>query len=464
MAQASEMLMAPRGIRVDVSESGTRTRRGWLRCQIGENIEFSTERLETYCLTNWQPIVYDALLLAAAVEFADKTLRRSVYRWDREMELRVPVHDADRWNDKRVLTALHDALNFLTGDRWRVTFFGRSTPEAPPPQCCFELPSGVAAVIPFSDGLDSRAVAGLMERELGDKLIRVRLGPKICDARLLSRQGHLFTSVPYHVRAGSQHFVESSSRSRGFKFTLIGGLAAYLARVNRIIVSESGQGALGPALVTVGQSYEDYRSHPLFTSRMERFLVALLGHDVRFQFPRIWYTKGETLAAFIRECGNNAAWSDTCSCWQQNRQVSVDHKKRQCGICAACMLRRMSVHAAGLKEPEQTYVWEELAATSFRAGAATGFNEKKVTGKMREYAIAGVLHLDHLAGLLASPANLQTLNLNVFQLSKSMGIPETEVHSNLTRLLIQHGTEWKDFVNSLGQNSFVADWATHGSI
>jgi hypothetical protein len=66
--------------------------------------------------------------------------------------------------------------------------------------------------------------------------------------------------------------------------------------------------------------------------------------------------------------------------------------------------------------------------------------------------------------LLASPANLQTLNLNVFQLSKSMGIPETEVHSNLTRLLIQHGTEWKDFVNSLGQNSFVADWATHGSI
>ena len=464
MTQTSEMLLTPPEIRVDVTETGARTRRGWLRCQIGQNVEFSTERLETYCFTNWQPIIFDAFLLAAAVEFADKTRRRSAFSWQRQIELRIPVHDPGRWNDKRVLNSLHDALNFLTGDQWQVTFSGRSASEASPRQCRFNLPTGLTAVMPFSDGLDSRAVAGLVERELGDNLIRVRLGPKTCDARLLSRRGHPFTSVPYQVRAGVQQFVESSSRSRGFKFALLGGLAAYLAKVNQIIVSESGQGALGPALVTVGQSYEDFRSHPLFTGRMEVFLAALLEYQVRFQFPRIWYTKGETLATFVKECGNDAPWSDTCSCWQQNRQVSVDHKKRQCGICAACMLRRMSVHAAGLKEPEHTYVWEDLAATSFRTGAATGFHERKVTGKMREYAIAGVLHLDHLADLQTSPANLRTLNLNAFQLGKAMGISETEAYTKLTRLLTQHGNEWKDFVNSLGKNSFVADWATHGSV
>ncbi len=53
--------------------------------------------------------------------------------------------------------------------------------------------------------------------------------------------------------------------------------STYLAGASRVIVPESGQGALGPALVPVGQAYVDYRSHPLFTERMERFLAALLG-------------------------------------------------------------------------------------------------------------------------------------------------------------------------------------------
>jgi 7-cyano-7-deazaguanine synthase in queuosine biosynthesis len=331
---------------------------------------------------------------------------------------------------------------------------------APPAQGHFNLPEGLTAVIPFSDGLDSRIVAGLTARELGDKLIRVRLGSKTSDARGLPHR-HPFTSVPYRVRAGAKDFVESSARSRGFKFALISGLAAYLAKAGQVIVPESGQGALGPALVTVGQAYEDYRSHPLFTDRMEKFLFALLDHQVRFGFPRLWYTKGETLTKFMKECDEAATWRETWSCWQQTRQVSVDKKKRQCGICAACMLRRMSVHAAGLIEPKHSYVWENLAAPTFKAGAAPSFPKNKVTGKLRQYAIAGSLHLDHLAGLLDSPANLRTLALNAFQLSRSLGLPEAEVRVKLDRLLVQHGSEWKGFMNSLGQESFVANWAIH---
>jgi hypothetical protein len=89
-----------------------------------------------------------------------------------------------------------------------------------------------------------------------------------------------FTSVPYQVTPGVGESTESSARSRGFKFALISGLAAYLAKANQVIVSESGQGSLGPVLVTVGQAYEDYRTHPLFTERMEKFLGALLNHQV----------------------------------------------------------------------------------------------------------------------------------------------------------------------------------------
>lgn len=448
----------PVAIRIDVTEQKVSGRRGWLHCQIGRNIEFSTERLETYCLTEWQPVVYDALLVAAGVEFADKIQRRAAYRWEREIELRVPVHDIERWNDTRVLNCLHDALDFLTGDRWRITFYPRSTPVSPTDQRRFDLPEGSTTIIPFSDGLDSHAVAGLMMQDLGDKLIRVRLGSKASDTR------QPFTAVPYRVRGGSRDFVESSGRSRGFKFALVSGLAAYMAKAKQIIVSESGQGALGPALVTVGQAYEDYRSHPLFTERMERFLASLLGHHVRFQFPRIWHTKGETLASFVQQYGRGFDWSSTRSCWQQSRQVSVEHIKRQCGICAACMLRRMSVHAAGLTERRDTYVWEDLTPANFEDGAAASFDRKKITGKLRQYAIAGTLHLDHLAGLLNSQANQRTLELTAFQLSKSLELPEEEVNRKLVRLLTQHASEWTNFVNSLGKYSFVTNWAMSGTI
>ncbi len=74
-----------------------------------------------------------------------------------------------------------------------------------------------------------------------------------------------------------RRFVESSARSRGFKFAVLSGLAAYLAKANKVFVPESGQGALGPAIVTVGQAYEDFRNHPRFTKKMSAFLKALLG-------------------------------------------------------------------------------------------------------------------------------------------------------------------------------------------
>jgi hypothetical protein len=126
------------------------------------------------------------------------------------------------------------------------------------------------------------------------------------------------------------------------------------------------------------------------------------------------------------------------------------------------MLRRLSVHAAGLAEPKATFVWEDLTVTTFEAGAAAAFSTNKITRAMREYAIAGVLHFDHLAGIIHSPANAEVLSLNASQLSAACKLPVTEARSRLYRLLTQHETEWRAFMNSLGPNSFVANWAIHG--
>lgn len=441
---------------IDVVEQGTRRRRGHLDCVIDRDITFSTTHLESYCLAQWEPVIYDALVLTAAVEFCDHVARRPALSWQRNFELTVACHDPDRWNAKPVQGALREALEFLTGDRWNLQFTPRRSPVSDPHQIHFDLPSGPSAVIPFSEGLDSLAVAGLMHEEIGDRLIRVRLGTKPFEAQ---RGGpkRPFTSIPYRVHRGARRFPESSVRSRGFKFALVSGLAAYLTKAERVIVPESGQGALGPDLVTVGQSYPDVRNHPLFTDRMENLVFALFDHRVRYHFPQLWSTKGETLAKFVARCTDGPAWRSTKSCWQQNRYASVNKRRRQCGICAACMLRRLSVHAASLEESADTYLWENLRAPTFEAGAASGF-KGATRASMWSYAIAGTLHLDHLAALRTAPGGTARIELAAAQLSRSRGLPPKDTQDRLDGMLQRHRDEWMAFTNSLGAQSFLKQW------
>lgn len=444
--------------RVDVVEPGSNARRHCIRCEIGKNLQFDTTKLETYCLANWDARVYDAFVLAAAIQFCDHTKKRPSTAWGRNIELRMPVHDPEHWHSALVSKTLHNALELLTGDRWKITFTSRKSPALAPHQSRFNIPDESCVIIPFSDGLDSCAAVGLAKQEHGNKLIPVRLGPKSLNGNTIGSKPRPFALVPYSVRYQKRGSVEPSSRTRGFKFALLSGIAAYLSQTKQIIVPESGQGILGPTLVPVGQAYKDYRNHPRFTNLMEAFILAIFSHKVRYTYPYLWQTKGETLRAFVDNCNETANWEQTRSCWRGQRQTSVSKKMRQCGICAACMLRRMSVHAAGLSESKETYVWENLNAARFEEGSASAFGATEPRGANFEYAIAGTLHLDHLADLLNSSVYRIGLDLEVFQLSRALGQQEEDIKRNLKRLLTKHKEEWDSFVASLGERSFIVQW------
>jgi 7-cyano-7-deazaguanine synthase in queuosine biosynthesis len=391
-------------------------------------------------------------------------VHRPALGWARHFRIRIPVHSPDSFRESSVSQALLDALSFLTGDEWELEFVQRKVPAEQPEQGRITLPEGLEAVIPFSDGLDSLAVGALAALELGDGLIRVRIGTGSWDRRTLAKRRVPFTSIPYKVQTRGPEFAESSARSRGFKFVLVSGLAAYLAKAQRVIMTESGQGALGPAIVTVGQSYADYRNHPLFTEKMERFIQALVGHVVRFEFPRLWSTKAETLRLYSDKCVDGGALFSTRSCWQSSRQVGVAGKRRQCGVCAACLLRRMSVHAAGLSEPADNYVWENLSAKTFSEGAHSGFALKRISTSFREYAIAGTLHLDHLATVRRSAVNSYPLSLAAHQLARSLNSTKADVEGRLNGLLDRHTGEWNAFRHSLGNKSFLSEWTENSQL
>ena len=163
-------------VKVNVVEIGGTAKKGWINCRIGEHLRFSADSLASYFFTKWEPVVFDALLVAAAAEFCDKIKKRPKLGWGREIHLRLPVHDPKSWNSEAVSKSLYRALEFLTGDRWQIEFFARKTAEPSPQQGLFYLPlQGQSAVIPFSEGLDSRAVSGLMAQKFGNGLIRVAI-------------------------------------------------------------------------------------------------------------------------------------------------------------------------------------------------------------------------------------------------------------------------------------------------
>ena len=445
--------------RVDVIEANRVERPGWNKCEIGQNLEFNTAALESHCFANWNVRVFDAFVVAAAVQFCDHTKARSATCWGREIALNVPVHEPDHWSSRDVSDPLHAALRLLTGDRWKINFRARRSQVSGPRLNRFQFPDESRVIIPFSDGLDSLAASRLAELKYGNRVLRVRLGRRSLNGHPTIGRWQPVALVPYSVNYGKRGSVEASSLSRGFKFALLAGIAAYLCKAERIIIPESGQGAIGPTLVPVGQSYEDYRNHPLFTNHMEVFLRALFGHSVQYAFPHLWQTKGETLKTFVDECADGAGWKHTRSCWRDQRHVSVSGKMRQCGICAACMLRRMSLHAIGVAEGTHAYLWEDLSAMRFEAGAAPTAKRIKPRGASYEYAVAGTLHLDELANLLNSPGNQEGINLQVYHLSQVLGGRENDIRQKLERLLRRHGEEWKSFLDSLGPKSFVVKWA-----
>jgi hypothetical protein len=439
--------------RVDAIEIGEAPREGAHVATLGQTITLSIEGLKDFFFADWRRDLIDLLVIAAAVEYCDLSVRRPSWGWARSFDLLVAVHEEDKWSAPPVRDALEEALAFLTGDRWSVSFTKRRDPvvKIKPHRFVFDTPDKV--IMPYSDGLDSRAVAAIVEDEEPGGLVRVRLGSKGVDSAKIPRKNRRFATVPFEVKLGKRQRVESSARSRGFKFAIITGIAAQLAPVDRIVVTESGQGALGPILASSGQSYPDYRVHPAFTRRIERLFQALTDKAPTYEYPRIWYTKGETLAK-ASALTNPPTWHDTRSCWQDSRRVSFDGARRQCGVCAACMLRRMSIHRAGIEEPGSEYIWEDLGAAEMEHGTVAGFSG--MSPAFRDYALAGILHLDHLAALSGSDLHQRTVRRVARETAEALGMEMAEGERALMGLLVRHRAEWLDFLVSLGKRSFVA--------
>lgn len=444
-------------------ESLRRPPRGTIPCVIGRDLQLKPDVLGRYCFKEISSRAEDLIIIAGVIAFADRAVaRKTSISWLRQIDVTIPVLEPDFWRQPSITDELRNLLNLLTGDAWSLHFSTRSQRlEVSGPAPLSLISDEQPIVMPYSDGMDSLAVSRLLASDYPDvPLLMVTAGSRLDadkerrDSRLDGRRWRL--AVPFQISQDrGARLREPSYRTRALIYGVMGAIAAQLSGASRIIVSESGQGALGPWLVPVGNEALDIRMHPVYTSQLALFVNRVLGIQVAYEHPRLWLTKGQTLRE-LAERGLAEDWHETRSCARDARHMSYAGTRLQCGVCAACLLRRMSIHSAGLDESLDGYMWKDLNASSLD-GAVIDPTRIATKGD-RGHAICGALAMAQFAELTETEHSVYVQG-KAQELAHVRGERTDVVQNKLAGLIRQHADEWNEFVECQGDSSYLAPFS-----
>ncbi|TKB88132.1 MAG: hypothetical protein E8D43_00375 [Nitrospira sp.] len=335
---------------------------------------------------------FDLAIVAAAVTAADTRINRATEGqdgWTREIELCIPVQDQQLW--MAMTSLLEGMLNFLTGDRWTLTFRTRvaSVAQLVPP-VTETLTNRPLTVCLFSGGLDSfiGAIDLLAQNERvlfishywdsvtskHQGICLQALNRRFADTEFQSIQARV--GFPTTMVEGSSG--ENTLRGRSFLFFSLAALAAdAISRDNQIAihVPENGLISLNVPLdpLRLG-SLSTRTTHPYYMSRFNEVL-SNLGLMSGLQNAYRHKTKGQMVAEcldqdFLREEARN-----TISCSSPAKaRFSQDEERRQsknCGHCVPCLIRRAAL-LHGFGEDDGEYQLEDLQARELDSCSAEG--------------------------------------------------------------------------------------------
>lgn len=304
----------------------------------------------------------DLALLAAAITAADTRISRAVDAqdaWTREIHLHLPVHDVVRWRELAPLMAT--TLNFLTGDRWGVSFRPRpaSARELVPAPTKLRIASPTTVCL-FSGGLDSFIGAiDLLSRGETPMLVShywdgvTSTHQVYCRDALKRRFGenafhHIRARVGFPTDTVENSAVEDTLRGRSFLFFSLAAMAADAIGGDMVVfVPENGPISLNVPLDPLRLGALSTRTtHPFYMARFGDLLNGL-GFRIRLQNPYVFMTKGQMAkqCADIQLLRNEAKHTMSCSS-AGSRRYDPDPSQRtpkHCGRCVPCLIRRAAI-------------------------------------------------------------------------------------------------------------------------
>jgi 7-cyano-7-deazaguanine synthase in queuosine biosynthesis len=360
------------------------------------------------------PLHVDLVRLAVLVYLADRTSPRkrgTGVRWDRELELTVPVSDPSRWGASA--EELEGLLHLLSGDHWQLNFESQRQPKR----------GDVAEVAPaeavclFSGGADS--LAGALEAQATTNTIPVLVShwepnaTSTVQTKLRAKLTELWGEEPDHhqvqLRRRSEQIgsevpfpEEKSRRTRSFLFLSL-GLAVGAVRGAEVWMSENGFTTINPPLSPERRgSLTTRTTHPGFLDGLVAALRAL-GLKADLRNPLASLTKGEVLAQGTGRLAAgeaDALFSMTHSCgktpWFKGFKQDT-----HCGLCFGCLVRRGSFIASGLSDTT-VYVEKALRGQTRRDDFVTPARRKTIEAV--RYRLDRRYTMEDLFGLSLPPS------------------------------------------------------------
>ena len=313
----------------------------------------------------------DFLFAASVIYGVDKMVKRTAHaddHWTRDLSVEIPVAEPEKWDG--IDSKLSECVSFLTGDIWEITFAaaGRTANQRDLRKRRKNLiPLRGDAVSLFSGGLDSfiGAIDWLSDNPDGRLQLvghhdRAVNGPMSDQSRLFNE---LKTQFPGRVdlvqsRTGiHEKGPEISFRSRSLVFLALGFyVAERIGPSVPVVVPENGPIALNPPLTPSRRgSCSTRTAHPHFLAAIQEVLNAV-GFTHEISNPYTFKTKGEMVTGCKSLPLLRHTYRQTVSCAKSGHTRHWDNPRAgACGRCVPCLLRRASLHAAGLDDQPYGY-------------------------------------------------------------------------------------------------------------
>lgn len=348
-----------------------------------------------------QPLARDLFRIGQAVFIADRAFRRrtKLGRQTRQLTIRVPVEESDKWKALADDTAA--LANFVSQDHWKFEFVElKNESQDHSTSQTNRLNLTNPSVNLFSDGLDSLcgAVTSLKNGEtpvfvshsppgyqsVKKKIteLKDKLGVTTIDTQYVNFR---FTLSDKDSHGKRNMFPERTRRTRPFLYLSMAGAVALELKIPRINLNENGVLAINlPVRSHISGPQISRHAHPE-TLRLFEVLFQKLWNQqfaspsdqqkVEVNNPFIDKTKGEELEV-LRSCENLA--KETTSCEYSRQQVALLRswspangkpfkKARECGLCYPCLVRRTAMKNASIQEDDEHYAFDACATFKGKA-------------------------------------------------------------------------------------------------
>lgn len=321
----------------------------------------------------WPDLAKDLIEVACAIFLADRMHARARDTLgSRQIALRLPVRKPTAW--KQVAPHLKEALGILGDDEFSFDFYYRpqgagcfpaqdkpkqqQSKRLPDKKGALPFPPAIERVALFSGGLDSAVAAAHFARS---KAPTVFVTHYVRDIRriegLLNEiyrtygKGTQPLNAQFYIKpksAFAPKLREHSRRTRSFLFVSLALATAQALNAREVCVCENGVIALNlpfiPAMIPTRHAHSSY------LQTMERLANDLFTTPISVVNPFELQTKGEMNHIFR---SHPQLALESVSCWnQQWSGRGANYGRGHCGYCVPCLVRRVSLDAAGITIPK----------------------------------------------------------------------------------------------------------------